>query len=117
MPAYTPDTPEVEQPRCLDSGANHHVTSKLEKLTLQQPYQGIDRVTVGKGDGLQIANTCSSLITTPYSQFFLPKVLRCPNATANLLSIQQFCRDNNCNFILTSNHFTIKDMQTKEVLL
>jgi hypothetical protein len=33
------------------------------------------------------------------------------------LSIQQFCRDNNCYFILTATHFTIKDMQTKEILL
>jgi hypothetical protein len=66
---------------------------------------------------LQIANTGSSLITTPTSQFYLHKILHCPNASANLLSIQQFCKDNNCYFILTSTHFTIKDMQTKEILL
>jgi hypothetical protein len=41
MAAYTPAPPEVEQPWYLDSGANHHVTSELEKLSLQQqPYQG-----------------------------------------------------------------------------
>lgn len=88
MTAYTPNTPEVEQPWYLDSGANNHVTSELEKLSLQQPYQGTDQVTVGNGGGLQIANTSSSLITTPSSQFFLHKFLHCPNATANLLSIQ-----------------------------
>jgi hypothetical protein len=73
MTAYTPDTPEVEQPWYLDSGANNHVTSELEKLSLQQPYQGTDQVTVGNGGGLQIANTGSSLITTPSSQFFFIK--------------------------------------------
>jgi hypothetical protein len=89
----------------------------LEKLIIQQPYQGQESVTAGNGSGLQIANTGSSLISTPSSQFFLHKVLHCPNASANLLSIQKFCRDNNCYFILTSTHFTIKDMQTKEILL
>jgi len=117
MAAYTQDTPEVEQPWYLDSGANHHVTSELEKLNLKQPYQGNDSVTVGNGGGLQIANTGSSLISTPISLFYLHKVLHCPKAFANLLSIQQFCRDNHCYFILTSTHFTIKDMQTKEILL
>jgi hypothetical protein len=113
MAAYTQDTPEVEQPWYLDSGANHHVTSELEKLNLKQPYQGNDSVTVGNGGGLQIANTGSSLISTPISLFYLHKVLHCPKASANLLSIQQFCRDNHCYFILTSTHFTIKDMQTR----
>jgi hypothetical protein len=117
MAAYSPETVEDEQPWYLDSGANHHVTSELEKLSLQQPYQGNDKVTVGNGGGLQIANTGSSLLTTPSSQFYLHKVLHCPNASANLLSIQKFCRDNNCYFILTSTHFTIKDMQTKDILL
>jgi hypothetical protein len=66
---------------------------------------------------LQIANTGSSLISTPSSQFYLHKILHCPKASANLLSIQKFCIDNHCYFILTSTHFTIKDMQTKEIHL
>jgi hypothetical protein len=94
----------------LDNGANYHVTSKLEKLTLQEPYQGNDSVKVGNEGGLQIANTGSSLISTPSSQFYLHKVLHCLETSANLLSIQQFCKDNNCYFILTSTHFTIKNM-------
>jgi hypothetical protein len=73
MATYTQDTPEDEQPWYLDSGANNHVTSELEKLTLQQPYQGQESVTVGNGGHLQIANTGSSLISTPSSQFFLHK--------------------------------------------
>jgi hypothetical protein len=30
-----------------DSGANHHITSNLEQLTLQQPYNGSDNVCSG----------------------------------------------------------------------
>jgi hypothetical protein len=112
MAAYTPDNSEAEQPWYLDSGAKD-----LEKLSLHQPYQGNDSVTVGNGGGLQSTNTGSSFVSTPSSQFYLHKVLHCPKASANLLSIQKFCRDNHCYFILSATHFTIKDMQTKEILL
>jgi hypothetical protein len=117
MAAYTPENLEAEQPWYLDSGANNQVTSDLEKLSLHQPYQGRDSVTVGNGGGLQITNIGSSFLSTPSSQFYLHKVLHCPKSSANLLSIQRFCRDNHCYFILTATHFTIKDMQTKEILL
>lgn len=40
------------------------------------------------------------------------RIFRCPQALANLLSIIQFCKDNNCFFILTGSHFFIKDNQT-----
>ena len=90
---------------------------RRENLTLQQPYHGNDSVTVGNGGGLQIANTGSSLFSTPKSNFYLHNILHCPQASSNLLSIQKFCRDNHCYFILTSNYFLIKDMRTKEILL
>jgi hypothetical protein len=41
MAAHTQGPTETEQPWYLDSGANHHITSELENLTLQQPYQGM----------------------------------------------------------------------------
>ncbi|KAF5455849.1 hypothetical protein F2P56_025384 [Juglans regia] len=58
MAAHTHGTQEVEQPWYLDSGANNHITSELDNLTLQQqPYQGKEQVTVGNGGGLLITNT------------------------------------------------------------
>jgi transposase InsO family protein len=117
MAAHTHGATEHDQPWYLDSGANHHITSELENLTLQQPYQGTENVTVGNGGGLQIANTGSSLISTPNTQFCLNNILHCPHASSNLLSIQKFCKDNHCYFILTATYFVIKDMLTKEILL
>ena len=87
MATHTHDTTEIEQPWYLDSGANHHVTSERENLTLQQPYHGNDSVTVGNGGGLQIANIGSSLFSTPKSNFYLHNILHCPRASSNLLSI------------------------------
>ncbi|KAJ0010864.1 hypothetical protein Pint_33970 [Pistacia integerrima] len=53
MAAHTHVTQEEDQPWFLGSGANTHVTSALNNLTLtQQPYQGPTKVTVGNGGGL-----------------------------------------------------------------
>ncbi|KAJ0051593.1 hypothetical protein Pint_01227 [Pistacia integerrima] len=61
MATYTHVTQEDEQPWYLDSGANNHITSELENLTLQQqPYQGNDKVTIGNGGGsIDQANSSS----------------------------------------------------------
>jgi hypothetical protein len=113
MAAATHSATEIEQPWYLDSGANHHITSEIENLTLQQPYQRIENVTMGNGGGLQIANTSFSLITTSNNHFCLNNILHFPHASSNLLSIQKFCKDNHCYFTLTTNCLLIKDMRTK----
>jgi transposase InsO family protein len=100
-----------------DSGANAHLTADLENLTIQQPFIGKDTVAVGNGSGLQIQNTGSTLLHTPQSKFLLTCVLHCPNVAANLLSINRFCIDNDCFFILTGSNFFIKDNQTGKTLL
>jgi hypothetical protein len=100
-----------------DSAANNHITADLENLTLQQPYQGTETVTVGNGSGLQIAHTGSSSISTPSSTLQLKNILHCPAASANLLSIQKFCYDNNCFFKLTDSYFLVKDNTTGAILL
>jgi len=107
-----------EEPQWLaDSGANAHITSDLENLHIQQPFQHNDEVAVGNGTGLTIESTGSSLIHTPTSSFQLNNILHCPQASANLLSIQKFCLDNSCYFILTSSHYFVKDLKTHAILL
>jgi hypothetical protein len=90
-----------------DSGANVHITNELENLSVQQPFQNDDTVAVGNGAGLTIEHIGSSTLNSPLSlnSFHLKNVLHCPNATANLLSIQSFCHDNSCYFIFTANYF------------
>lgn len=118
LAAHTHTIQEVEQPWYLDSGANNHVTSTLENLTLdQQPYPKNDQVRVGNGGGFLINNTSSSLLSTLNSTFLLQNIIHCPHASLNLLSIQCFCQDNSCYFVLTTFSFVVKDIQTKETLL
>jgi transposase InsO family protein len=100
-----------------DSGANAHITADLDKLSLQQPFNGQDTVAVGNGSGLQIQNTGSTFLQTPHSKLLLTRVLHCPQAAANLLSINRFCLDNDCFFILTGTYFLIKANRTGKTIL
>ncbi|RVW22302.1 Retrovirus-related Pol polyprotein from transposon RE1 [Vitis vinifera] len=105
-----------------DSGANQHITANLEHLTLQQPYTGQENVVVGNGQGLSIAHTDTTIFHTPEAKLNLKRVLHCPQASANLLSINQFCLDNNCLFILTGysshqNGYRCLDPVTQKVII
>lgn len=103
-----------------NSGANTHITAEASNITNPQPFNEIDAVNVGNGAGLHIKNFGSSILhcKSPHkSHFLLKDILHCPNASANLLSINKFCLDNNCWFALTGSSFTMKDNLTREVLL
>jgi hypothetical protein len=106
-----------EQQWLADSGANAHITNELENLQIQQPFQHTKEVAVGNGTGLAIENTGLSLIHTLDSSYKLDNILHCPQASANLLSIQKLCLDNSCYFILTSSHYYVKHLLTHRILL
>jgi hypothetical protein len=100
-----------------DSGANAHITQDLENLNIQHPFQNNETVAVGNGAALTIANSGSTTLYSSNASFQLNNVLHCPQSSANLVSIQKFCHDNDCFFILTSSNFYIIDFQTKTILL
>jgi hypothetical protein len=64
-----------------------------------------------------IKNTGSTSIHFYQSDFYLKDILHYPQAFTNLLSIQKFCTDNQCYFILTSTHYFVKDLLTHATLL
>jgi hypothetical protein len=67
-----------EQQWLADSGANAHITSELDNLHIQQPFQSIDQVAVGNGTRLAIEYTGSTLLHSPNSSFELKNILHCP---------------------------------------
>jgi hypothetical protein len=84
------------------------------------PYNslsGSDDVAMGNDTGLSIQSTGSMSFHTPKSSFHLSKVLHRPQAYANLLSINQFCRDNDCFFLLNGSHYFVNDNRTGITLL
>jgi hypothetical protein len=107
----------------VDSGANTHITADTSNINNPQPFDGTETVGVGNGAGLYVKGIGSSLVHCKSSnsfnpsQFLLKDILHCPNASANLLSINKFCIDNNCWFALTGSNFFVKDNLTGAVLL
>jgi len=99
-----------------DSGANVHITSDIANLANSQPYIGDDSISVGNGTGLIIYRTGTASFHTP-STLTLNNVAYCPQASAYMLSINKFCKDNNVYFELTSSHFFMKDILTGNTLL
>ena len=77
----------------------------------------MDTVQVGNSLGLMIQNIGSSSLNTSHNSFRLNNVLYYPQAASNLLSINQFCLDNNCYFILTGTTFFVKENKTRRLLL
>jgi len=72
---------------------------------------------VGNGAGLVIKRTGPTSLQINKTNFHLSNILHYPHASSNLLSINKFCLDNNCYFILTSHDFTVKENQTNQTLL
>jgi len=99
--AMAAHSPFVDQEWFADSAANAHITHDLNNLQVQQPFQHPKTTT----------------LSSSQSDFLLKNVMHCPNAATNLVSIQRFCLDNHCYFILTASHFYIIDLQTQAILL
>ena len=98
----------------VDTGATHHFTNDATNLSLQKSdYTGADNVQIGNGQGLQISKIGSSILSTPSSTFVLNQVLLVPELHQKLLSVHQFCVDNNVYFEFHSYHFLVKDYSGK----
>ncbi|KAF5469302.1 hypothetical protein F2P56_013386, partial [Juglans regia] len=101
-----------------DTAATHHFTADPNNLTMDSmSYQGPDQVSIGDGSTLPIHNIGSSHMTTPTGNFSLNSILHVPSISRNLLSVRQFCHDNNVFFEFHSNFFLVKDSCSRETLL
>lgn len=116
MVAHSNDVYE-DQEWYADSAANAHITHDLNNVHNQQPFQNNEAVAVGNGSALAIANTGSSTLSSSQSSFNLHNILHCPDVVANFISIQRFCVDNACYFILIDSHYYVIDLQTHTLLL
>lgn len=100
-----------------DSGATNHLTSDFANLHVSSPYEGPDQIRVGNGDNLHIENIGSTFFFHNSRKFHLKTLYHVPNISANLLSVSQFSRDNNCFFEFHPTFFVVKDCSTARVLL
>ena len=101
----------------VDSGASHHVAMDLQNLASHSEYDGIDEITVGSGNNLNITDTGSTHLSSSSKSFLLSNVLCVPSMQRNLLSVSQFCTTNNASIEFFHDCFVVKDLQTGAILL
>ena len=101
----------------LDIGVVHHLTSDLNNLTIHNPFTGEDKVIVGDGKGLSIANIGKFSLASSSGSFVFNDVLHVLSITTNLVSVQRFCLDNDTFIEFHPSHFVVNDQKTRLALL
>lgn len=99
-----------------DTGASNHITADLGNLAINDEYHGKETVVVGNGAGLQIKHIGSNQFHTQSTSFKFNNILHCPSVTTNLLSVNQFTKDNNCYFVFLPDCFFVKDLKSRRTL-
>ena len=96
----------------VDSGASCHVTYDLNNLAYCTPYNG-DGIIIGDDSVVPIPSVgCFRSLNLSF-----PKVFHAPLMSKNILSVSQFCRDNNAVIVLSYDSFCFKDCSTGRTLL
>lgn len=68
----------------MDSGASHHLTSDLEKLSMREKYGGSDQVHTTNGSGMKISNVGHAVLCSPTRDLHLKNILHVPSAHKSL---------------------------------
>jgi hypothetical protein len=100
-----------------DTGATDHITSKLEQLATREKYGGSNQVHATNGSYMHISHVGQSTIYTRDHNLVLKDILHVPNASKNLVSVHKFTYDNNTLFEYHLWHFSLKDRDTRKLLL
>jgi hypothetical protein len=99
-----------------DSGATHHLTSELNKLSVHDKYKGQNRVHTTDGNGMPISHIGNSIFHTPHDSLHLKNILHVPHASKNLLSVHRLALDNDVFLEFHPFFFFIKDRVTRRTL-
>jgi hypothetical protein len=100
----------------MDSSATSHMHNTDGILLSRQP-SFVPSVTVGNGHHLPVSCSGTSTLPGSTSSFSLRNVLVVPSLVRNLLLVRQFTRDNNCTIEFDAFGFSVKDLQTRRVIL
>ncbi|GJY11713.1 retrovirus-related pol polyprotein from transposon TNT 1-94, partial [Tanacetum coccineum] len=100
-----------------DTGAKSHMTFDLEAMDNSEAYYGDDALHVGNGKDLPILHIGSSKVYSPQKMFSFKNILHLPEISHNLLSVQNFCHDNDVFFEFHTSYFFVKDESTHTTLL
>jgi hypothetical protein len=95
-----------------------HLTHDLSNLNLNaEEYTWTDQILVGSGQGLHISHSSHGLLLTPSRNFNLFSLFHVPQIQKNLISVNQFTRDNHVFIEFHPTFFGVKDLPTRQLLL
>lgn len=101
----------------LDTGSNSHVAPDSNSIGTAEPYYGEDFLHVGNGKGLPILHIGTTHIHSPNRTLSLTNILHVPQIKQHLISVQQFCHDNNVFFEFHDTFYAMKDVTSGTTLL
>ncbi|GJY62275.1 ribonuclease H-like domain-containing protein [Tanacetum coccineum] len=101
----------------MDTGASSHLAENTGMLTSFSNPSMYKSVFVGNGQPIPVTHTGHSLLHTLHKPLHLHHVLVTPNIIKNLISVRQFTRDNNVSVDFDAYGFSVKDYQTRRLLL
>ncbi|CAH9105646.1 unnamed protein product [Cuscuta epithymum] len=117
--ASTSSPSTLYDPWVIDSGATHHVTGDLGKLSMSHPYDGNEGLMVGNGQSLRITHlghSTLSALRAPNSSIHLHNILLVPDIKKNLLSVSKLSRDNNVYLEFHPHCCLVKNLQGQTLL-
>lgn len=108
---------EPSQHWYMDSGASSHVSSEPGNLQSVVNLRTGNSIIMGNGSKIPILFTGNSSFPSNSKPLHLKNVLVAPNIVKNLISVRKFSRDNWCSIEFGMIGFSVKDLQTKKLLL
>lgn len=60
-----------------DTGATHHITGELEKMTIREQYRGKDHVHTADGSGMVISYVGRTIVPNPVENLHLREMFTC----------------------------------------
>ncbi|GJX22179.1 ribonuclease H-like domain-containing protein [Tanacetum coccineum] len=101
----------------MDTGASSHLAENTGMLTYFSNPRLYKSVFVGNDQPIPVTHTGHSLLYTPHKPLHLHHVLVTPNIIKNLIFVRKFTRNNNVSVDFDAYGFSVKDYQTRRLLL
>jgi hypothetical protein len=103
----------------MDIVASSHMTGDPGDLADYSPslLHNSSQIVVVNGNHLPILGSVSTHLRVPNINFLLAYVLHTPYLVSNLSSVRKFTRDNRCCVEFDSFDFSVKELNTKTLIL
>ncbi|KAF5454397.1 hypothetical protein F2P56_024066, partial [Juglans regia] len=112
------DATSIEKPWVVDSGASHHITFDMSKLSVHFEYNGTNEVIIRDGSGLAISHVGTVNFWLPTRTIALTNTLCVPAIHKNLILIHEFTKTNNLVIEFHPFHFFfVNDLTSRATLM